>query len=336
MEKLAQHLKELVMGRPRNKRRSGDWALKALSLCLGVFLWYFVVGEDQVDINVFVPIEILNLPQDLVIANQYKKELEVSIRGPRSLIQELRNKNITRPVNLSNAKPGPVVIRNDENSIPFPRGISVLRVQPTNITLVLDRLIRKDFPIHPVTEGSPKPGYTLKRITVSPDHLTVTGPKSILDSEMALKTDIINLDGLQRSTTLQVQLNLSPQFLDLIGETVVTARLEVEETLLTKTVRGIPVNVREAKKPVTTVPKTVAVIASIPENLVRNTPELAMLFRASVNVADLQVPGTAKVNVIGVNVPDHAPIRIISVKPSSVRIMPQEKSRSTAGKKSSR
>ncbi len=336
METLAQHRKELVMGRSRGKRRSGEWALKALSLCLGVFLWYFVVGEDQVDINIFVPIEILNLPQDLVIANQYKKELEVSIRGPRSLIQELRNKNITRPVDLSNAKPGPVVVRNDENSIPFPRGISVLRVQPTNITLVLDRLIRKDFPIRPVTEGSPKPGYTLKKITVSPDHLTVSGPKSILDSETALKTDVINLDGLQRSTTLQVQLDLSPQFLDLIGETVVTARLEVAETLLTKTVRGIPVNVRGTREPVTTVPKTVAVVASIPENLVRNTPELAMLFRASVNVAGLQVPGTARVNVIGVNVPDHAPIRIISVKPPSVRVLPGKKNRQTAAGKPSR
>ena len=101
-------------------------------------LWYFVAGEDQVDINMLVPIEILNLPANLTISNQHKKEIEVTVRGPRSIIQEMRSRNITRPVDLSGAKPGTIVIKNDENSIPMRRGIAIQRLQPKNITLLID------------------------------------------------------------------------------------------------------------------------------------------------------------------------------------------------------
>ena len=103
------------------KNKPKNWILKLVSLALATMLWYFVVGEDQVDINILVPIEILNLPSNLTISNQYKKDIEVTLRGARSMIQELRSRNITRPVDLASAKPGTIVIKNDENSIPLPR-----------------------------------------------------------------------------------------------------------------------------------------------------------------------------------------------------------------------
>ena len=315
--------KKQMIRRWQNSASFKEWLLRLVSLCLAVFLWYFVVGEDQVDMNITVPIEILNLPQDLVISNDFTKNIEVSIRGPRSLIKELANRHVTRPVDLSKARPGTIVIKNDGSSIPFPRGISVLRVQPTNITFLVDQLITRKFPIHPVTEGEPAQGYVLDRIQVIPDSLKVTGAKTLLESEMALKTYVINLDGLDHSTTLQVHLNLNPELRKLIGETVVTVKLYVKESYLRKTVRGIPVNIRGATVPVKIEPNVVAVEADIPENLVRTTPELAMLFRAYVNVKDVTIPGRAMVRVSGITVPEHAPIKIFSVHPMEVHVLHQ-------------
>ena len=323
MEKLARFNKGRLSGF-LSRIRFKEWALKVLSLCLAVFLWYFVVGEDQVDINISVPIEALNLPADLVISNQYKKDIEASIRGPRSIIQELRNQNITRPVDLSKAVPGTMVIKNEADSIPFPNGITVLRLQPANTTLLIDKLIQKDLPVHPVIEGEPMAGYTLTGVKLNPETLMVSGPKNILDAHLALKTYVINLDGLSHSTTLQVQLNLSPEMLNLIGETIVSVEITVAERMLKKTVRGIPVNVRDADVPVKTVPGTVAVEAEIPENLIRDTPELVMLFRASVGAKNIQLPKQVKVNVTGVSVPNHAPVKIIAIDPDTVLLQPQQ------------
>lgn len=316
MEKLAQFKKFLkrLLGRIRLK----ECALKVLALCLGLFLWYFVVGEDQVDINIAVPIEILNLPADLVISNQYKKNIEASIRGPRSIIQELRQQNITLPVDLSKASPGSKVLTNEADSIPFPNGITVLRLQPTNTTLLIDKLVQKKFPIDPVIEGEPLAGFMLSKIQLKPETITVSGPKTLLDKQLALKTYVINLDGLDHSTNLQVKLDLNAEFMNLIGETLVSAEITVQQRMLKKTVRGIPVNVRDADTPIQAVPKTVAVEAELPEILIRDTPELAMLFRASVMAKNIRMSRKVEVSVTGVTVPNYPPIKIISVKPDKV------------------
>lgn len=306
------------------KNKPKNWILKLISLTLATMLWYFVVGEDQVDINIQVPIEILNLPAKLTIANQYKKNIDVSVRGPRSMIQELRNQNITRPVDLASAKPGTIVIKNDENSIPLPIGITILRLQPTNITLLLDELLEKQFPITPVTEGEVASGYVMQNISLDPNRLVISGPRSILERDIELKTYVINLDSLDHSTSLQVHLNLDPDFFDLIGETVVTAKIEVREKMIERTIENIPVNVRDSSGPVTIEPNTISVTAKIPENLIKDSPEPAMLFRASVSSINVTSPRKIPLTISGVNVPGHEPISILSVTPNEIMVTPVE------------
>jgi len=322
MEKLAQQKKHPLKQKLAHTITRKNLLLKIVSLSLGVLLWYFVVGEDRVDMTIQVPIEVLNLPENLVISNQYKKELEVSVRGPRSAIQELRNKNISRPIDLSKASPGTIVIKNENNSIPLPRGITVLRLQPANITLSIDELVQKQIPINPITEGEVSPGYVLQQIALDPDQIIVSGPKALIDSELALKTYVINLDGLNHSITLPVHLNLSPALVNLIGETVVVARIEVREKFVEKTIKNIPINVKDANRPFLVEPHSISVVAEIPENLIRDTPVPAMLFRAYVNARDIQQPRAVPVVVNGVTVPGHEPITIRSHRPLKVRVSP--------------
>lgn len=306
------------------KNTPKNWILKLISLSLAIMLWYFVVGEDQVDINITVPIEIINLPAALTISSQFKKDIEVAVRGPRSLILELRNRTITRPVDLSSARPGTIVIKNDEESIPLPMGITVQRLQPTNITLQLDELLQKKFPVTPTTEGELAPGYVLQKIYIDPDNLMISGPKSVLEKSNELKTYVIDLDNLDHSTTLQVHLNLEEDFFDLIGETVVTVKIEVHEKMIELDVKNIPVNVRDSNKAVTVEPNSISVKARIPENLIKDTPELAMLFRASISSIDVTATKQMTVNVNGVNVPGHEPITILSVTPNTITVNPVE------------
>lgn len=307
---------KLFQNKPKN------WILKAVSLCLAVMLWYFVVGEDQVDMNIQVPIEIINLPANLTIANEYKKNIDVAVRGPRSVILDLRNRNITRPVDLSSAQPGTIVIKNDERSIPLPKGILVQRLQPTNITLLLDQLTQKNFPIKTVTEGKPAPGYELGKISIDPDHLIISGPRAILENEQSLKTYAINLNGLDHTTTIQVHLNLKPEFFDLIGETVVTAQVEIKEKLEERTVEVAPVAAGEPHAPVTIKPQTVNVLALFPQNLLKKTTNLSTLLEATVATEAVTSESTVPVVVTGRNVQGHAPIKVLSVTPAEVLLTP--------------
>ena len=159
---------------------SKDWLLRFVSLVLAIILWYFVGGEDKINKNVMVPIEIINLPRDLAISNQFKKEIEVTVSGPRSLILEMANRAVTRQVDLAMATPGTMVIENDHKHIPVLRGITVLRVQPSSIILSLDKLIKKQFPVEALTTGRVAHGYYIKSLKTDPELITIAGPQTTL------------------------------------------------------------------------------------------------------------------------------------------------------------
>ncbi len=292
-----------------------DWLLKVISLVLAVVLWYFVGGEDRVDKNVMIPIEIINLPRDLVISNQFKKEIEVTVSGPRSLILEMSSRAITRQVDLSSATPGTMVIENDNDHIPVPRGITVQRVQPSSIILSLDKLIQKQFPISARTVGQVADGYFVKQLKMDPDVITIAGPFTILSQFDELFTKAINLTGVKESIQLQVPLELESAIVELIGETSVTADLTIAPETVTKTFDTLLVEVEVNGEKRKVSPEMVKVTANIPILLLPENvdPKNLLMVRAVEQEGEeaLVVQAVPRVDVA-------LPIEIVSIIPSKV------------------
>lgn len=306
-----------------------DLLLKLISLALGILVWFLAVGTDQMDVSMSIPIEILNLPKNLVIYNQYQKEVSVTLRGPRGIVQELRNRPPSLSLDLSKAKPDTIVLNTETLSFPLPSGVSVLRMQPASITLSIDKLLERQMPVTAITEGDVARGYLLKEVLLNPDKILVSGPASLVAQEETLKTYVINLSGLDHSITLPVHLDLSPAFMELIGETTVVAKLAVADKFVEKKVRKIPINIRDAELEMRVKPDVITVVAGIPEKLIGDTPELSMLFRASVSAGGAAEPGEfprkVPLTVNGISVPGHEPIQIISYSPAEVEISPAGK-----------
>ena len=294
---------------------SKDWVLKVISLVLAVVLWYFVGGEDRVNKNVMIPIEIINLPRDLVISNQFKKEIEVTVSGPRSMIQELSSRAITRQVNLSSATPGTMVIENDNKHIPVPRGITVQRVQPSSIILSLDKLIQKKFPVTAKTVGKVAEGYYLKSLKMDPDVITITGPLTTLSQVDELFTKPINLAGMKQSIQLQIPLVLDPAIVELIGETSVTADLSIGVVTVKKTLDEMEVHavIDGVKRDVK--PKTVQVIANIPKKYLDKYIDPKSLI--TVTAGEKEKDGSLKVQIYP-RAEVELPIEILSIVPDKV------------------
>ncbi len=297
-----------------------DLLLKLISLALGILIWFLAVGTDQIDVSMNIPIEVLNLPKSLVIYNQYQKEISVTLRGPRGIIQELRNRPPSLSLDLSEATSDTIVLNTETLSFPLPSGISILRMQPASITLSIDKLVERQIPIIAVTEGDVAKGYILKEVSLTPDKILVSGPESLVTMEQALETYVIHLGGLDHSTTLPVHLDLSPEFMELIGETTVIAKLAVVDKFVEKKVKKIPINIRDVAQEVQVKPDSITVVAGIPEKLISETPVLSMLFRASVSAGPGEFPRKVSLTVNGVFVPGHEPIRIISYSPTEVQV----------------
>ncbi len=297
---------------------SKDWLLKFVSLVLAIILWHFVGGEDKIDKNVMVPIEIINLPRDLAISNQFKKEIEVTVSGPRSLILEMTNRAVTRQVDLSAATPGTMVIENDAKHIPVLRGITVQRVQPSSIILSLDKLIQKQFPVEARTTGRVAHGYYLKSLKTEPEVITIVGPHTTLSQVDHFVTKVINLEGIKQSMQLQVPLQLEPAIVELIGETSVTADLTLALETVTmnfdtlKVTAGVDGQKREVQ------PDQVKVIANVPKLLLDKKVDLKTVLSAVAEKND----GEANLKVKIIPRADlELPIEIVSLVPDTVRLV---------------
>ena len=275
-----------------------DLLIKLLSLVFAVFLWYFVAGEDRVDMNVQVPVEIVNLPRDLIISNQFKTQLEVTVSGPRGMIRKLAQQSVSRSIDLSNAKPGNVVIRNDPDSIQFPHGIRVLRIQPSHIILLLDRLVQKTLPIEAVTRGKPPAVFELAAISLAPDKLTLSGPKAILSTVDIIKTVPIDLSTLTGPVTRQVSLDLRKEVADLIGDPIVTATISLRKKIVKRTIKKLPLQVTGLAEGVsaTVKPRFVKAAVHLPLMIVNSGNDLKGLLTATVNAEGLP-PGRHEVAV---------------------------------------
>jgi YbbR domain-containing protein len=280
-----------------------------------------VVGEDKVDMNVTIPVEIVNLPRELVISNQFKKQLEVTVSGQRSLIRGITSQHISRTIDLSKASPGTVVIQNHPDSISLPRGLSILRVQPPTITLLLDRLIQKELPIKPILVGQVHNGFKLDTVTADPPTLEISGPKSILGEEQYVVTSPIDINDLNHSTVKQVSLALKPEIADLIGEPVVAVRLNIIELKKEIEFADVPVEFDIAAGKQTEViyqllPPTITITAEIPQTMTQGSNNIRGLFHAKVSPETLQA-GSADLKVL-VESPPKA--KILAIKPETVTL----------------
>ncbi|MFH1215868.1 MAG: CdaR family protein [Pseudomonadota bacterium] len=310
MENLASKKIKQWFNRPWPK----NWVLKLISFFFALFLWYFVVGEDKVDKTINIPVEILNLPADLTISNQFKNELEITVNGPRGLIRNLGQEHIYRPIDLSRAEPGTRAFQNTEDSISLPRGVRLLRVKPTDIILQLDKLIKKNIPIRAITKGDPPTGFELVSITIDPPSIPVTGPQVLVEQYDSIVTLPIDISHLTESTTRPVALELADAIMDLVGDPIVNTSLIIQEKKEEKTVKGIPVKLLlSGKKTYTLSPDTVSVTAKIPYTTAHKTKDLKTLFRARIIGVELP-PGKHKLTV---EVTPAEDIEVLEIKPET-------------------
>jgi YbbR domain-containing protein len=297
-----------------------DWFMKLISLLFAIFLWYFVSSEDRVDMSVQVPVEIVNLPRDLIVANQYKNTLDVTVSGPRGLIRKIST-NISRSIDLSKATPGNTVIANEPDSIAVPRGINVLRINPTHITLVLDRLIKKDLPIKAITQGKLPEEYELVSITMQPGRLEVDGPQDILGRETVMLTIPIDLSDVTSSTSKQVALDLKPGVADLIGDPLVSANIEIKDKMVERDINRIEIMPTGLLQPHTAKlsPSRLAVKVLMPMVLAKKqSKKIDELFSATINLEGLS-PGAHEIKPM-VKAPPEVTIQEISLETVVVEI----------------
>lgn len=184
-----------------------NWVLKALSLGFAIFLWFFVVGEEKAEITVTLPVEVINLPKDLVIANDIPDAIYVRVFGPRSLIRDMALQRLPKIIDLKNASPGKITMHIDPETLPIPTGVKVTRYQPSEFNILLESVMRKELVVKPDISGTIAKGYKIEKIETIPDRIVASGIPKELNKIKEIKTLPINIDGATETVTVRAGLN---------------------------------------------------------------------------------------------------------------------------------
>ncbi len=181
--------------------------IKIISVALAVFLWFFVTFKGQTETSLEIPLEFKNTPSEMEILKQSVKKITVSISARERIFREISRAEIRVIVDLSNVKYGENSIPITRSSIKLPRGIEILRIEPSVVKVFMDKKERKTVSVRAIVTGNPAQGFILSSVEVNPSSITIEGAKSELDRIRALKTEPVDIEGINENLTTQVKIN---------------------------------------------------------------------------------------------------------------------------------
>ncbi len=235
-----------------------DWLLKLLSLAFAITLWFFVVGEEKAEISLSIPLEIVNLPAGLTIANDIPPSIDVRVYGPRSMIKAVASQGLSRVIDLRGASAGHLTVQITPESLPFPSGLRVMRIQPSHLDIILEALTKKNVPVKAVLEGRPDRDFVIRNVVLDPGIVTLEGPKSEVSKLKDIRTLPINLNGASKNFTKSVGLDLQGLHVTVEGKSMVDVTVNLTHALTTKKITHIPVQVETTRPGISWWPQVVS------------------------------------------------------------------------------
>ncbi len=205
-----------------------NWVLKLVSLVFALMLWFFVMGERRQEIGFPVPLNLVNIPEGLMVANEVPNLIDVRISGPRTLLMNLSPQDISISVDLRDLKPGVTSFKRLDERLNIPSALKVTRLSPSYVDVKLERIRRKKVPVKVLLQGEPPEGYRLGEVRVKPGQVTVEGAESELKDVNEVETEPVDLSQSRESFTLMVPVVYRGKYTYLKEETAVEVRVDIK------------------------------------------------------------------------------------------------------------
>jgi len=182
--------------------------LKLASFILAVALWFFVVLSGRSGIFIDIPIMYMNVPHSYEVVN-FPKTVSVNIEGQERIIKNLKQNEISAVIDLSDAREGKSFYTITNENIKLPNTLEVTSIEPNTIAIMIEKQMRKSIPVKPAIVGVPQHGFVIYEIKVAPETVVIEGPKSVISKINNIKTEPIDITGINQTSQYKVKLSTS-------------------------------------------------------------------------------------------------------------------------------
>jgi YbbR domain-containing protein len=203
-----------------------NWELKVAAVIVAAVLWFFVVSADHAQVAFATPVEYVGLPSGLMVVGVPRETVDVQLEAPRWSVGRLTPSNVRVRVDVASVHPGDNAVRLLPEDVQAPPGVSVTRLSPSWLRVVVASAATKTVTVVPQLHGLPAPDFSLRRVLVDPPAVQVKGPRSTIEAQATVATVPVDVSGLRETVTRTVGLVL-PESVYLTNEGPVRVTVEV-------------------------------------------------------------------------------------------------------------
>lgn len=184
--------------------------LKLISLLIAVLLWLSMIPEEKTfsEKTLTVPLEIYNIPENTELVEKPRSTVDVTIQAPNRLLPQIVPAHVHASLDLKQASVDQEVYLLRSSMISIPEGAKVQDINPSQVTLKLEKSKEVMMSIEPNLIGELKEGLKLQKVEVIPSEVPIKGPKSNFKDEYKVRTTPIDLSPVTQSTEKKVGLIL--------------------------------------------------------------------------------------------------------------------------------
>jgi YbbR domain-containing protein len=206
------------------------FGLKLLALLLAVALWVKVARDPIAEVEMKVPIEFRNLPENLEIDSASFTEAQVRVRGPERLIHRLVSGDVRAEIDLSSVHPGERTFDLNTQQIHLPQDLKVVQIIPGQFQLSFDLRMTRTVEIRPRVTGTFARGMRVKQVSADPPNLLITGPRRRVEAIEAATTDPVDVSGAVTGASFVTQAYVADPLIQVVHPTPVRVTVIIERS----------------------------------------------------------------------------------------------------------
>jgi YbbR domain-containing protein len=184
---------------------SENASYKIVALLITLILWVIILGSKEDSLLKHIPATYI-LPRGMVLTNQVPTSVDFRFTGPRLPLKRFSETIEPLTIDLSSQPEGPAPFRIHPDNIDVPPGIRVISVTPATITANLEKTAVFKVPVNVTYKNALPDGLKLGKISVEPNQLEFTAPRSSVEKMKTVSTESIDLSTIHASQSVEVGL----------------------------------------------------------------------------------------------------------------------------------
>jgi diadenylate cyclase len=202
--------------------------LKLVSLLLAIGLWTVVARDPVAEVEMKVPIEFHNLPDNLEIDSASFTEAQIRVRGPERVIHRLQAADLHAEVDLASVRPGERTFDLTGRQVRVPQDLEVVQIIPGQFHLSFDNRETRTVEVRPRVTGNFASGMRVKQVTADPSSVMITGPRRRVEAVEDAITDPVDISGAMTRASFVTQAYVPDPLIQVVHPTPIRVTVIME------------------------------------------------------------------------------------------------------------